>query len=115
MGFLTNFRKPWLKRNYNKKQFIMKPSYIVKHLEYGRDKVDFLRSFVGKKPWRDKKVKVIIEQLRAGKNPLSFQPMRLLLHRFKEEFRVDDGLSKLIAFREEEKRLIRVEIRVGEW
>ena len=110
MGFLNNFIKPWLKRNYTKKLFFMKLDHIISHL-YRNDRIKMEEKGV----WQEKKTIAVIRQLEAGKNPLKFEPIRLVLHNFREEFRVDDGISRLRAFRREKIKIIKIEVRVGEW
>ena len=110
MGFLNNFIKPWLKRNYTKKLFFMKLDYIISHL-YRNDRIKMEEKGV----WQEKKTIAVIRQLEAGKNPLKFEPIRLVLHKFREEFRVDDGISRLRAFKIKGIKIIMAELRVGVW
>jgi hypothetical protein len=109
MGFLSNFFKPWLKRNYNNKIFFIKVKYVIHNL-YPLDRI----KIEGKDKWQEKKTAAILGQLQSGKNPFEFEPIRLILNNSKEEFRVDDGISRLRAFRDKRIGIIKAEIRVGE-
>ena len=117
MAFWTYWSKPWLKRNFGRNTlFYMKVGYIINHLDpHDRKKITGLVHFIEEELWQSKKEKSIIEQLDAGKDPLSFDPMRLVLHKFREEFRVDDGIPRLGAFRKKGIKNIRVKLRNGGW
>ena len=110
MGLWTNFTKPWIKREYKQKIFFMKVNYIIKRL-YPGDRIKIEE----KGGWQEKKTIEVIKQWEAGKNPLKFEPIRLILHTFREEFRVEDGISRLRAFRAKGIKVICVVLRVGEW
>jgi hypothetical protein len=109
MGLWKNFTKPWIKRDYTKKIFFMKVNYIIKHLD-SRDKIKIKQG-----GWQERKTITVIREIEAGKHPLKFEPIRLVLHNFKEQFRVEDGISRLRAFRMKGIKIIKVELRLGKW
>ncbi|MFH0869773.1 MAG: hypothetical protein V1866_01810 [archaeon] len=116
MGFLKNIRSPWLKRDYTKKVFFIKVKYLVKHLgNHDKDKILGRTSFDHQEKWQDTKEQKVTAFLEQGKDPLDFEPIRLVIHESKEEFRVEDGISRLRAFYRKKERLIRAEIRIGDW
>lgn len=116
MGFFRNIRRPWLKRNYNKKIFFVKVKYLIRHLDsHDKDKIKGRTSFSHQENWQDAKERQVLAFLEKGKDPLSFEPIRLVIHESREEFRVEDGISRLRAFYRKKERLIRAEIRVGDW
>lgn len=110
MGLFTYMRKPWLRRNYKSVTFKMSVSYILHHLgKYDLDKV------YRPNDWQDAKEKKVLSWLDAGKNPFSIPPIRIVLHAQREEFRVEDGISRLRAFRKKGISSIYANVRVGEW
>ena len=109
MGLL-GFGKPWLKRNYRLAIFRMKVSYVIKHLGMFDKKKIFSSS-----GWQQLKENKVLLQLKEGANPKSFDPIRIVLHEKKEEFRVEDGISKLRAFKKKKINKIYAEVRVGDW
>ena len=50
-----------------------------------------------------------------GKDPLSFPAVRLVLHKSRHEFRIDDGMTKLHVFRNRGIKYIKVSLRTGDW
>ena len=117
MEFLKYLGTPWLKRNFNNnKLFYIKVKYIIKHLD-PRDlnKIKGITQFIKGEVWQSKKEKKIIEQIDGGKDTLSFNPIRLVLHKFRDEFRIEDGVSRLRAFRKKRIKKIGVYLRIGEW
>jgi hypothetical protein len=116
MGFFTNLRKPWIRRNYTREVFALKISYLVRHLSAAdRRKVRGNSFFGHEEKWQSAKEKKVSEMLARGVNPGSFPPIRLVLHSQREEFRVDDGISRIRAFKMHRIKRILAEIRVGEW
>lgn len=110
------WHKPWLKRNFKSKIFYMNVDYIIKHLDlHDKKKVKGLVRFIEQKIWQDRKEEGVIDQLEKGKDPLSLDPIRLVLHTFREEFRVEDGISRLKAFKKKNIKKIKCYLRVGEW
>jgi hypothetical protein len=111
------FSKPWLKRNFEgTRSFRMDVKYIIRHLD-SSDKNKILgRPILGhQEKWQSGKEKSVLERLDKGKNPRSFEPIRIVLHEKKHEFRLDDGISRLRAFYRRKIKKINVELRVGDW
>lgn len=110
MGFF-NFGKPWLRRDYKSVTFKMDVGYIVRHLgRYDYDKV------TKSNDWQDAKEKTVASSLAAGKKWSSFPPIKLVLHDKREEFRVEDGISRLRAFSKQKGvDKIYATVRTGDW
>lgn len=107
---MFGFGKPWLRRNYKSATFKMSVPYIIRHLgryDYGK--------VTGSNEWQDAKEKKVLTLLDAGKNPYSLPPIRLVLHEKREEFRVEDGISRLRAFSKRGIRKIYALVRIGDW
>jgi hypothetical protein len=110
MGLFANLRKPWLRKGYRSVTFRMKVNYILRHL--GR--YDLGKIYVNSN-WQDAKEGKVLEQLDSGRSPLSIPPIKLVLHNKKEEFRVEDGISRLRAFRKRRIKYIYATVRIGSW
>jgi hypothetical protein len=111
------FSKPWLKRNFEgTHHFKMNVRYIIKHLDsFDKNKILGKSIFGHQEKWQSGKEKSVLERLDKGKNPRSFEPIRLVLHEKKQEFKLDDGISRLRAFHRRKIKNIKVELRVGDW
>ena len=93
----------------------MKVKYIIGHLDkHDKNKVIEI-DFLPQEKWQKGKEEKIIKLLESGMNPLKINPIRLAFHESKEEFRVQDGISRLRVFRKKKIRYIHVELEVGEW
>jgi len=82
--------KSWLKRNYKERLFKINVSYLIKKLDLiDKEKVE--------KPndWQEKKVQEVLKNIKKHKRI----PIRIVLHEKKEQFRVSDGISRIIAFK----------------
>lgn len=103
--------KPWLRRDYRKPvTFKMGVNYIIRHL----GKIDQGKIYASS-DWQDAKEKTVSSSLAAGKKWSSFAPIKLVLHDKREEFRVEDGISRLRAFRKKGVDKIYATVRLGEW
>ena len=103
--------KPWLKRDYENKEYYMKLKYLIKHLNhYDKKKV--------KSPnhkWQNDKVQTIIKNLNEGVKAQNYDPIDLIIHETKEEFKVNDGISRIKAFKTKKIKKIKVDLRIGDW
>ncbi len=103
--------KSWLNRSFpDNTLFVMKVNYIIQHL----DKYDKHKVF-SHNAWQEKKESNVIYDLEKGRNPKHFKPVRLVLHKTRHKFRVEDGVSRLRAFKRRNISKIRVLLRIGEW
>ncbi|MBD3361733.1 hypothetical protein GF358_02995 [Candidatus Woesearchaeota archaeon] len=103
--------RPWLKRDYEEKMFIMPIDYIVRHL----DTYDKMKVFGSESRWQERKKNQVRKELEKGKNPDRFAPVSLTLHARKHEFRVRNGISRIAVFKEKKIPLIKAVVLVDEW
>ena len=110
------FSKRWLNRNFRDGTvYVMKVKYVIWHLHpYDKRKLGASWS-LHERIWQDSKAVSVMRELEAGKDPLRFKPLDLILHKTKEEFKVNDGISRLKAFRKKRIKYIPVSLRLGDW
>jgi hypothetical protein len=92
--------KSWLKRNFQAGTFFRMPlTYLVNHLSpYDKNKVLGRESPLFES-WQNKKEKGICDRLDNGTSPRSIEPIRVNIHPTREMFYVNDGISRIRAFR----------------
>lgn len=110
MGLFGFFGKPWLRRDYSEKAFTLGLSYLLRRLDpRDRKKVE-MQEDERKRAWQQKKVDAVLKDKRKMR-----QAVRLVLHEKKEQFRIDDGVSRLIAHGQRGDGKIKAYVRVGDW
>jgi len=108
--------KRWLNRNFRDGTvYAMNVKYVLWHLNpYDKRKLGASWS-ERERIWQDAKAVSVMKEMEAGKDPLRFPPIRLVLHESKDEFKVEDGISRLKAFRKKRIKKIPVSLRLGKW
>ncbi|MBN2566628.1 hypothetical protein JXB02_00910 [Candidatus Woesearchaeota archaeon] len=113
---MLGFGKPWLKRDFKDyAEFHPKVGYVIRHLDrHDRKKVE---GKAGKQfeSWQAAKELSVITDPENGRGWRHFKPADLIIHPTEELFRVNDGISKLRAFRRKGVPRIRATLRVGGW
>lgn len=96
--------KPWLKRNYDEKEFILEVDYVINHLNDKAKKTVLIQYELLNEPdhykkWRLDKIASVEKQLNEGKKPEEFKPIHIYLDENKEEFIINNGYSRLSTFK----------------
>ncbi len=104
-------QRPWLKRDYKEKLFIIPVEYLVEHL----DRPDLKKVISKKDEWQEEKKDKVRKDLDTGTEPEELQPAYLTLHPRKHLFRVRDGISKISVFFERNIPVIKAKVLIGGW
>lgn len=102
--------KPWLDRSYDAKIFVIPIPYLIRHLSV-EDKHKVLGMAQSEK-WQQAKEQAVKDSIASNK---IIKPVKLVLHPHRDEFRVDDGISRIRAHFSLGYKKILCNVRVAEW
>jgi len=90
-----NEEAPWLRRDFEYfTEFVLSVDYVIDHLIL----LDSVKMIYDSE-WQMHKERYIIGEIERGVDPLEIRPITLCLHPHREEFAVNDGISRLRAFK----------------